>query len=201
MIPPTDSPCVIRFASNANRRQFAERARATAALMMVHSLVILVPVDEHGAPLPEAIASVQQEQINQAIAELSHGRLHHARQTIARLESSSYSISEQVDRLLDTLYAAKTQGGPSTAVLDAFLDTFETWLAPEGIAKVDELFLRVDLNRAPDALGILLLATTRLTRNHFVERDAFLERLAKWLVGRNGRTPEDVNKMLLGLRE
>lgn len=114
---------------------------------------------------------------------------------------SSSSISEQVDGLLERLYAAQSRGEPSSEALDAFLDTFETWLASEGLAKVDGLFSRVDLDRAPEALGILLLATTRLTRSHFVERDAFLERLASWLVGRNGRTPEDVNKMLEGLRE
>jgi len=201
MIPPTDSPYPIRFPSNANRRQFAARVHAASALMTVYSLVIPVFVDEHGAMLPEAVAHAQRQEIQRAIVELSQGRLHHARQTIALIEMSSQSIPEQVDTLLHTLYGAQMQGEPSADVLDGFLDTFETWLAPEGVPKVDLLFSRVDLNRAPEALGILLLATTRLTRSHFSERNAFVERLANWLVGRNGRTPEHVEKMLEGLRE
>lgn len=201
MLALQDSPCPIRFPSNANRRQFAGLVRGAAALMAVNSLVIAVPVDEYGKPLPEPIASVQNVQIQEAIAELSQGRLQHARRTIALLKSSSESISEQVDGLLSALYAAQTRGELSTVALDAFLDTFETWLNPVGVGKVDLLFLRVDLNRAPESLGILLLASTRLTRSHFLERNAFIERLAKWLVGRNARTPEHVNKMLEGLRE
>jgi len=116
-------------------------------------------------------------------------------------KSSSQSNTEQVEGLLDALYAAQSQGQSSTDALDAFLDTFETWLTPEGLVKVNMLFSRVDLNRAPEALGILLLATTRLTRSHFVERDAFLDRFAQWLVGCNGRTSEYVCQLLVGLRE
>ena len=123
MIPPTDSPCPIRFPSNANRRQYAARVHAAAALMTVHSLVIPVPVDEHGAPLPEAAANARQQEIQQAIVELSQGRLHHARQTIAVIETSSQSISEQVDKLLDTVYAGQMQGEPSTNVAVTYADS------------------------------------------------------------------------------
>ncbi len=200
MLIPTDSPCPIRFPSNANRRQFVERAGATAALMTVHSLVIPLPVDEHGAPLSGAAADAQQAEIQHAITELAPGRRAHARQTIARLVASSQSDSEHVEQVLEALYAAHSRGESSTETMDGFLDTFETWLNPRGITKVDQVFSAFDLNRAPEALGIVLLATTRLTKTHFKQRDGFLERLTKWLVGRDGRTPEQVAKMLEGLR-
>jgi len=200
MLLPTDSVTTVRFPSNANRRQFAGRARAVAALMVVNALVIPIPVDERGAPLPDVLAIPMQKQIQEAAVELARGPRLHARKTIEELESSIPTMSEHVDKLLETLYAAHARAEPSAETLDPFLDTFETWLIPSGVAKVDMLFSRVDLDRVPQSLGVLLLATTRLTRNHFAVREAFCERLAKWLVGRDGRTAEQVEKMLEGLR-
>lgn len=111
------------------------------------------------------------------------------------------SDTEQVDELLKVAYDATARGVPSRDVLDAVLDTFEDWLKPDRVARVDLLFDRVDLDRAPESLGILLLATTRLTRASFARREAFIQRLRSWFVGRSGRTEQDVDSMLRGLRE
>ncbi len=139
------------------------------------------------------------ELLEPMVRELARGRAAHARQTIAELEASHKSDAEQVDDLLEALYLGRAKAGRSREVLEAFLDTFERWLNRDGVAKVDMLFERVVLDRAPDSLGILLLATTRLTREHFGRRDTFIERLRGWLVGRAGRTERDVDNMLRGL--
>lgn len=111
------------------------------------------------------------------------------------------SDAEQVDDLLKLTYEALARGVRSRDVADAFLDTFDRWLTRDGVARVDLLFDRVDLDRAPESLGILLLATTRLTREHFARREAFFQRLSGWFIGRSGRTERDVDIMLRGLRE
>ena len=103
-----------------------------------------------------------------------------------------------VDSLL-ALYGAHARGEPGA--IDAFLDDFERWLTPDGIAMVDALFERIDLGLAPEPIGILLLAMTRLTRTQFGQREAFAKRLGRWLLGRSGRTQQDVDSMLRGLLE
>ncbi len=106
-----------------------------------------------------------------------------------------------VDAVLDDVYRAHAQGQPAEDILDTFLGTLECWLTLTGIAEVNLLFDRVDLARAPGSLGLLLLATTRLTREHFARRDAFVNRLRAWLIGRDGRTERAVDDVLRGLRE
>jgi len=151
--------------------------------------------------LPEKQELALRDEVEGAIRELVDGRAAHAQRTIAELEASRKSDAEQVDDLLRVAYEAHARGVRSRAVLDALLDTFERWLTPDGVARVDLLFDHVDLDRAPESLGILLLATTRLTRAHFAHREPFVERLRKWLIGRSRRTEQDVDNMLRGLRE
>lgn len=117
------------------------------------------------------------------------------------MKSLAETDAEQVGDLLKRTYEAHEQGGGFKEVLDALLDTFDRWLNVDGIARVDLLFDRVDLDRAPESLGILLLASTRLTRAYFARREAFVQRLTSWLIGRSGRTEQDVERMLRGLRE
>jgi hypothetical protein len=157
--------------------------------------------DDQGARLPEKEELALRAEVESAIRELADGSEAHAQRTIADLEASRRSDPEQVDDLLNVTCEAHARGARSRDVLDAFLDTFERWLTPEGVARVEMLFDRVDLDRAPDSLGVLLLATTRLTRDHFARREAFVERLRRWLIGRAGRTERDVDVLLRGLRE
>ncbi|HVK64007.1 MAG TPA: hypothetical protein VM694_06020 [Polyangium sp.] len=191
----------VKLVSQAPKREFVSRARGVAALRGAGIVVELECVDRRGAPLPEKVAAMLRERAELAIRELSCGRAAHARQTIASLASAAKDDAGQVTDLLDAVYDAHSKGARSRDMLDTFLDTFEGWLTAEGAAKVDLLFERLDLDRAPESMGILLLATTRLTRAHFTQRDSFLSRLTRWLVGRSGRTERDVETMLRGLRE
>lgn len=117
------------------------------------------------------------------------------------LEAWRRSDAARVDDLLDVVYRAHARGEDSVDVLDVLLDTIEPWLSRDGVARMDLLLDHVDLDRAPESFGVLLLATTRLTRAHFVRRDAFIERLRRWLVGRSGRREQDVDQMLQRLRQ
>lgn len=196
--PERDEPA--RSARRRNR-DLVHRMSAIAALR--HSGCAVEPIftDDHGVPVPEERMEAPRNAVEPGIRELSQGRIAHARRTIAELTVSQKSDAEQVDALLDAVYQAHARGERSTDVLEPFLDSIEPWLTREGVARVDLLLDRLDLDRAPESLGILLLATTRLTRAHFVRRDAFVERLRRWLVGRAGRTEQDVDRMLRGLRE
>lgn len=182
-------------------RELVGRVRAIAAMRRAGCIVEAIVTDEQGARLPQEQELALRDDVEKAVRELSYGRAAHARKAIEVLEASSKSDAEQVDDLLNRAYQAYAQGVRSRDLLDAFLDTFEGWLTTEGVVRVNLLFDRVDLDRAPESLGILLLATTRLTRAHFTRRDSFVERLSHWLIGRSGRTEEDVEAMLRGLRE
>lgn len=189
-------------ARSARRRQrdFVRRMRGIAALRHAGRVVEPVFTDDLGATVPEEQESALRAVVEPAIRELADGGAAHARRTVAEIEASQQSDAEQVNALLAAVYHAHAQGRPSTDVLDEFLDTFERWLTRDGIPKVDLLFTQVELDRAPEPLGLLLLAMTRLTREHFQCRDAFVERLHRWLVGRSGRTQQDVEKILRGLQ-
>jgi hypothetical protein len=175
--------------------------RAIAALRRVGCITEPSFVDDDGTKVPDERASALRAEVEPAICELATGRAAHARRTIEALDASRKSEAEQVDDYLDAIYGAHARGDRSRDVLDGLLDTLERWLTQDGIAKVDRLFDRIELDRAPESAGILLLATTRLTRAHFHRRDAFIERFQRWLVGRAGRTEEDVATILRGLRE
>ncbi|MRG93539.1 hypothetical protein [Polyangium spumosum] len=191
----------VQFVAKAPKRDFISRARGVAALRGAGFVVELTFVDAHGAPLPEELAALLRERTEPAIRELACGRAAHAQKTIASVESAIREDADQVTDLLDAVYEAHAKGTRARDVLDTFLDTFEGWLTADGAANVDQLFERLDLDRAPESMGILLLATTRLTRAHFMEREPFITRLTRWLVGRAGRTERDVDNMLRGLRE
>jgi hypothetical protein len=195
--PPGKSPP----SWSRRKRDFVHRMRAIGALRRAGFAVDPRLQDDEGRDLPERDAATVSALAEDVIRELADGRSAHAKRTIANLEASRKADPEQVDELLNTVYRAHTCGERSRDVLDSFLDTFERWLTPAGIAKVDLLFDRVTLDRAPESLGILLLSTTRLTRGSFARRDAFVERYRAWLVGRSGRTSEDVDALLAGLRE
>jgi hypothetical protein len=189
-------------ARSARRRQrdFVRRMRGIAALRHAGRVVEPVFTDDRGAPVPEEQAAPLRAIVEPAVRELADGGAAHARRTLAEIEASRKSDAEQVEDLLATVYRAHAQGHPSREVLDTLLDTFERWLTRDGVRKVDRLFEQVDLDRAPEALGLLLLATTRLTRENFARREAFVERLGRWLVGRSGRSQQDVDNILRGLR-
>lgn len=192
-----DSPRMER----RRRRDFVRRMSAIAALRHAGCIVEPVITDDLGIAISATATSEMLAQVEPAIRELAKGRTAHARRTIEELDVSHKSDSEQVDDLLDVAYQSHARGRRSSDALDVFLDTFERWLTRDGVGKVDMLFDRLDLDRVPESLGILLLATTRLTRAHFTRRDAFLERLGRWLVGRSGRTKQHVDNMLRGLRD
>jgi hypothetical protein len=118
-----------------------------------------------------------------------------------RLHHEWLGMAQPVLDLLAALYASREHREPDADALSVFFDTFEGWLTAKGVAKVDLVFDRVDLDRVPPTLGILLLAMTRLTRDSFKRRAPFIERLRTWLIGRDGRTAQDVDNMLQGLRE
>jgi hypothetical protein len=199
--PPLRSSGRDETGRTRQQRDYASRLRAIAALRGAGFVVEAKLIDEQGALLSEERAAALREEVEPAIRELANGRAAHARRTVAALEAARKSDAEQVDDLLHVVYQAHARGEPSGDVLDALLDTFEPWLAPDGIVRVDTLFDHLDLDRAPEAAGILLLATTRLTRAHFARREAFIARLDRWLVGRSGRTQRDVDNLLRGLRE
>ncbi len=189
------------YASRRRDREFVGRVRAIAAMRHAGCMVEPIVTDEQGTRLPQEQELALREDVEKAVRELFSGRAAHAKRTIDGLEAANKSDVEQVDDLLKGAYQKYAQGVRSRDLLDTLLDTFERWLTVEGVARVDLLFCRVDLDRAPESLGILLLATTRLTRAHFTRRDSFFERLSRWLVGRSGRTAQDVEAMLRGLRE
>lgn len=189
------------LARSIERRDYVSRVRAIAALRRVGCVVEPRFIDMEGAPVSEEHAIALREEVEPAIRELADGRVEHARRTIAEIDAGRKTDEEQVDDLLEAVYRAHSRGERPRDVLDTFLDTFERWLTPDGVAKVDALFDRIDLDRAPESAGIVLLATTRLTRAHFQRRDAFIGRLKGWLLGRSGRTEMDVETILRGLRE
>jgi hypothetical protein len=206
MLPANEHPRTIDVPTtilSVRRRDrgIVRPARRIATLRRMGIEAVPRVTDEHGAPVPGERAQALIDEIDADARELSQGRATHARRTIAGVEASRKSDADQVDDLLATIYAAHARGERGTEVLDVFLDTFERWRNREGATRVDLLFDRVALDRAPDSLGILLLATTRLSREHFARRAAFAERLRAWLVGRAGRTGRSVDAMLRGLLE
>lgn len=84
--------------------------------------------------------------------------------------------------------------------LDKFADDFGSWLTPGRIPLVDMLFDGVDLDYGHEAIGILMLAMTRLTAEHFSRREAFIKRFTTWLTGRGGRSDRDVARLFEGLK-
>jgi hypothetical protein len=182
-------------------RRLTRRLQAIATLRRAGQIVEPTFTDDQGALVTDEQAEPLRARVEPQVRELARGRAAHARQTIAVVEASRKSGPEQVDDLLDAVYRSHAQGERSKRVLDAFLDTFERWQNPAGVPRIELLFARVDLARAPEATGLLLLATTRLTRTQFVNREAFIERLRGFLVGRGGRTEQQVDGLLRGLRE
>jgi hypothetical protein len=180
-------------------RGLAWQANKVAALRRFGVVAELRFTDDQGNVVPAEQARALRGGFEAAVRELAVGRLAHVRQTLATIAAANQTAEQQVDGLLATVYEAHGGGQPGDAILDAFLDPYETWQRPEGVARIDLLFDRLALERAPESLGLLLLATTRLTRHHFVRRAAFVERLRAFLVGRGGRTERDVEKILQGL--
>ncbi len=132
---------------------------------------------------------------------LREGVSRHARATIEQARQEAERDAQEASRLLDEAYRSHERGAEDEDVLEAFLDGLESWLTPRGARRVDVVFDRIELDRAPESLGLLLLATTRRTRHHFSHRAPFIERLAVFLIGRAGRTLTQVEAMLQGLRE
>jgi hypothetical protein len=190
-----------RVLMRARRRDFVRGLCAIDALREVGCIADPSFTDDEGRPVSEEQARALREEIEPAVRELARGRAAHARRTVAEIEAGQKSDAGLISAILDALYAAHARGERSRDALGPFLDAFERWLTPDGTAKVEALFDRVELDRAPESLGILLLASTRLTRAHFARRAAFVERLRGWLVGRAGRTERSVDDMLRGLRE
>jgi hypothetical protein len=186
---------------DARRRdvRLIRSVREIAALHLAGEHVEPVFLAPGGEPVPDEEARALGAELAPAVAALSRGTGAHARALIAEIRASRKTEGEQVDDVLAAVYRGHAAGSDSEDVIDPFLDTFEGWLSPDGVAKVDLLFDRVDLDRAPASLGIVLLATTRLTRTRFAHREAFVERLRAWLVGREGRTAKQVDTMLRGL--
>ena len=199
-IRKVDVPADILSAGRRDRG-LVRPARKIATLRRAGVVAEPRVTDEQGAPVSGERAQALLAAVEEAVRELARGHAAHARRTLAEIEASRKSDAEQVDDLLDAVYGAHARGDRGKDVLDAFLDTFERWQNRDGVPRVDLLFERVDLDRAPDSLGVLLLATTRLTRGHFARRVAFVERLRAWLIGRAGRTERSVDAMLRGLRE
>jgi hypothetical protein len=187
-----DVPAKILSAGRRDRG-LVRPARGLATLRRAGVLAEPRVTDEQGAPV--FVEQALLETIEEAVRELAPGRAAHARRTLAEVEAARKSHAEQVDDLLEMVYQAQARGDQGRDVLDAFLDRFERWQNRDGVPKVDLLFDRVVLDRAPESLGILLLATTRLTREHFARRAAFVERLRVWLIGRAGRTEQRVDAM------
>lgn len=156
-------------------------------------------------PKFETKATPEEEEARRAMVERAvrafrQGHSAHARQTAAEAAASLSTDTEQVDALLASAYRWHREGKPGKEILRAFLDTFELWLTEAGKAKVDLVFDGVDLERLPPSLGLLLLASTRLTRDHFTRREAYCERLRRALIGKDGRNERQVEAMLRGLR-
>lgn len=182
------------------RRDLVSRLSGIAALRRAGCMAEPAFVDDRGEPVPEERARVLHDEVAPAIRALAGGRAAHARRTVSELRAARLDDTGQVEELLASVYQAHQRAEPTAQTAGAFLDAFDRWLTPAGVAKVDRLFDRVDLDRVPGSVGVLLLAATRLTRAHFTRREAFLERFAAWLLGRDGRTREDVDAMLQGLR-
>lgn len=197
--PAAEEP---RLSMSRRKRDFARRMNSIVALRHGGSVVAPVFTDAHGIViLDERATAALLSETESAVRELARGRTAHVRQTVVKLEASRKSDAQQVEDLLAELYANHGHERRGANAMDDFLDTFEGWLNRGGVARVDMLFDRIDLDRAPPPLSILLLAMTRLTRACFTRRDPFLARLSGWLIGRDGRTAQDVDNMLRGLRE
>ncbi len=201
MLLPIEPARQIWFPVDAPRPARSTHIREAAALRQVGCRVEFTFVDASGAPISEKSASRHRNEIEPLIREFSRGRKNHAQHTIAKLKAAQQTPSEQVETLLQSVYRAHGKGEHSKAVLGLFFDTVQTWLKLEGIAKMERLFEQIDLDRVPESLGIVLLATTRLTAEHFQQREAFFTRLTAWFCGRGGRTSNDVDVMLRGLRQ
>lgn len=183
------------------RRARVHRLSGIAALREAGFVIEPVVTADDGVMVSADRATALLPEVEAEIGELSSGRREHARRTIASLRAARLDDGGQARDLMERVYAAHDRGAPAPAIGDIFLDTLETWLMPSGIAKVDLVFDHLDLDRVPGSIGVLLLASTRLTRAAFARRDAFVDRFARWLLGRDGRTSEDVEAMLRGLRE
>lgn len=139
-------------------------------------------------------------EIEAGAQQLAVGAITHARLTVQRAIEEARDDAAAVDRLLNVVYRLHADGRTADDVLDSFHDAVAPWLSPAGVRRVDLLFDSVDVARAPEALGVLLLTITRLTRHHFPRRDGFLERFAASLTGRGNRTAAQVEALLRGLR-
>jgi len=113
------------------------RTSAIAALRHAGCVIETIFTDDQGAPLPEKQDLALRDEVENAIRELADGRAAHARRTIAALSASRKSDAEQVEDLLKVAYEAQARGVRSRDVLETLLDTYERWLIPDGIARVD----------------------------------------------------------------
>lgn len=103
-----------------------------------------------------------------------------------------------VAALLEDTYRGHAAGTPNVDTINNFLDVFATWLTPDKVKMVDTVFDQIDLVRVPGSLCLLLLSSTRLTRDHFARRESFIERVKVWLRS-NGRNEQQVDSIMRGL--
>lgn len=107
---------------------------------------------------------------------------------------------EVVRNLLGVIYQITQRGDDRAEIGDQFLRLFDTWLARDGVGRVDLLFDQLDLDRVPASLGVLALVVTRAHRDDFARREAFVAKLRGRLEGiDDGRTVEQVDRILEGL--
>lgn len=198
--PAAEEPSLTR---SLRKRDLTRRMSGIVALRHGGCVVAPVFTDARGSVIQDESTMIAlRSEATSAIRELAGGRAAHARRTLAALlDASGKSDADRVLELLAALYANREHRTPDADALSIFFDTFEGWLTAKGVAKVDLVFDSVDLDRVPPTLGVLLLAMTRLTRDSFHRRAPFIERLRTWLIGRDGRTAQDVDNMLGGLRE
>lgn len=186
--------------SSRARRDLSRHLRSIVALRALGVQAVPEIVDASGATVADAQLLADLAEVEAALHALSSGPAAHARQTLDHVAAESRGDDDEVSRALDEAYRGHADGHAAEEVLDAFLDHVQPWLTPRGVPRIDRLFETLDLARAPESLGVLLLAITRLTRQHFSRRGDFVDRFAAFLMGRGGRTAAQVEAMLRGLR-
>lgn len=182
------------------RRDLTRHLRSIVALRALGVQAVPEIVDASGAPIADAQSPADIADVEASLRALAAGPSAHARQTIDRVAAESRGDDDEVSRALDEVYRGHVDGRAAEEVLDAFLDHVHPWLTPRGVPRIDRLFETLDLARAPESLGVLLLAITRLTRQHFSRRGDFVDRFAAFLTGRGGRSAAQVEAVLRGLR-
>lgn len=182
------------------RRRRARDLRGVAALRALGVQVAPEVVDAAGAPVTDAQASAVVAEVEADLRALSSGPAAHAQETVSSVAAEARRDDDEVSRTLDEVYRRHDDGRPAEEVLRAFHERVKPWLSSLGVRRVDHLFDVIDLARAPESLGVLLLAITRLTRQHFARRNDFVVRFASFLTGRGGRTAAQVEAVLRGLR-